>query len=78
MVVAVVSQCEVNNMFSSSFWLLLGLFNIIVAVIPPHTNFAFFSVALAIFCFYNFVQTRKEEQAIRKEEEDVEDLFRKQ
>ena len=46
----------------SSFWLFLGLLNVVAALVPPHTSFAFVNGALAVFCFYSFWQARQEEK----------------
>ena len=60
----------------STFWLFLGIFNIVAVIMPPHTSFAFINVALAVVCLFNWQSALREEMAIReKEEEEEEDVL---
>ena len=48
-------------MFPSAFWLILGIINFVVAVLPPYSPMSLINLALAVWCFYIFAQTQKEE-----------------
>lgn len=53
--------CKDNTMFPSAFWLILGIINFVVAVLPPYSPMSLINLALAVWCFYIFAQTQKEE-----------------